>query len=109
MKNDFFRMIGDEEHDAIVKNRINEAKEILNGTAPQDKLAVVPFLAAIATDAVDENKRLKAELAKYKSRAAEDAAVQPRISKGNVSSDEGDERGKPKSALDSIRAQLRNY
>lgn len=109
MKNDFFRMIGDEEHDAIVKNRINEAKEILNGTAPQDKLAVVPFLAAIATDAVDENKRLKAELAKYKNRAAEDAAVQPRISKGSAGSDDVEEGGKPKSALDSIRAQLRSY
>jgi hypothetical protein len=109
MKNDFFRMIGDEEHDMAVKNRINEAKEILNGTAPQDKLAVVPFLAAIATDAVDENKRLKAELAKYKNRAAEDAAVQPRISKGSSNDDDGESRGKPKSALDSIRSQLRSY
>jgi hypothetical protein len=109
MKNDFFRMIGDEEHDMAVKSRINEAKEILNGTAPQDKLAVVPFLAAIATDAVDENKRLKAELEKYKNRAAEDAAVQPRISKGSASSDDGESKGKPRSALDSIRSQLRSY
>jgi hypothetical protein len=106
-KTDFFRSIGDDEHDKAVQKRIEAARNILNGTASQNEMMVAPFLAALAKDAVDENTKLKAELAKYKNRAAEDARVQPRITKGSSSDEDGVSRGKPKSALESIRSQLR--
>ena len=107
-KSEFFRMTGDDDNDKAVKARIEAAKNIIHGNASQNEMTVAPFLAVIAKEAVEENTKLKAELAKYKSRAAQDVAVQPRISK--VSSDaESDTKGKPKSALDSIRSQLRSY
>ena len=106
-KSEFFRMTGDDENDRSVKARIEAAKNIIHGNASQNEMAVAPFLAVIAKEAVEQNTKLKAELAKYKSRAAEDAAVQPRISKGAVEVPESDTIGKPKSALDSIRSQLR--
>jgi hypothetical protein len=106
-KSEFFRMTGDDEHDKSVKARIEAAKNIIHGNASQNEMAVAPFLAVIAKEAVEENSKLKAELAKYKSRAAEDAAVQPRISKGPIDAPENDTIGKPKSALASIRSQLR--
>jgi len=68
-------------------------------------MMVAPFLAVIAKDAVAENAQLKAELAKYKARAAKDAAVAPSVRRG--SSDEGEVRGKPKTAVDSIRNYFR--
>jgi len=108
-KSDFFRMTGDDDHDNTVKQRIEAAKNIIHGNASQNEMTVVPFLAVIAREAVAENDKLKAELAKYKSRAKEDAAVQPRISKGSSNDDDSDVIGKPKSALDSIRSQLRGY
>ena len=106
-KSEFFRITGDDDHDKSVKARIEAAKNIIHGNASQNEMAVAPFLAVIAKEAVEENSKLKAELAKYKSRAAEDAAVQPRISKGAIESAESDTIGKPKSALASIRSQLR--
>lgn len=107
-KSEFFRMTGDDDNDKAVKARIDAAKNIIHGNASQNEMTVAPFLAVIAKEAVEENAKLKAELAKYKSRAAQDVAAQPRISKGS-SDDDGEVRGKPKSALDSIRSQLRNY
>lgn len=106
-KSEFFRLTGEEEHDKLVKSRIEKAKNIIHGNASQQELAAVPHLAVIASEFASENAKLKAELAKYKSRAAEDAKVQPRIAKGSSSDDEGGSRGKPKSALEAIRSQLR--
>jgi hypothetical protein len=106
-KSDFFRITGDDEADKAVKARIAKAREIVEGKASQNVLMVTPFLASVAEDAINENAKLKAELAKYKNRAAEDAAVQPRISKGSIDAPENDIKGKPKSALASIRSQLK--
>jgi hypothetical protein len=108
-KSDFFRMTGDEENDNLVKQRIEAARAIIHGNATQNEMTVAPFLAVIAREAVAENDKLKAELAKYKSRVKDDIAVQPRISKGSSSDDDGETKGKPRSALDSIRSQLRSY
>ena len=105
-KSEFFRTTGDEEHDKAVNARIEAARNIIHGNASQNEMAAAPFFAVIARDAVNENERLKAELAKYKSRAAADAAVQPRISRGSTDTDT-EVRGKPRSALDAIRSQLR--
>lgn len=105
-KSDFFRMTGDDDNDKLVKQRIEAARAIIHGNATQNEMTVAPFLAVIAREAVAENDKLKAELAKYKSRAKEDIAVQPRISKGS-SDDDGEVRGKPKSIMESIRSQLR--
>jgi len=107
-KSEFFRMTGDDENDKAVKARIEAAKNIIHGNASQNEMTVAPFLAVIAKEAVEENAKLKAELAKYKNRAAADVATQPRITRGS-SDTEGDTKGKPKSALDSIRSQLRSY
>jgi len=106
-KSDFFRMTGDDDNDKLVKQRIEAARAIIHGNATQNEMTVAPFLAVIAREAVAENDKLKAELAKYKSRAKEDIAVQPRISKGSSDSDDGEVRGKPKSIMESIRSQLR--
>jgi hypothetical protein len=108
-KSDFFRMTGDDDNDKLVTQRIEAARAIIHGNATSNEMTVAPFLAVIAREAVAENDKLKAELAKYKSRAKEDAAVQPRISKGSSSDLDDDVIGKPKSALDSIRSQLRGY
>ena len=106
-KSDFFRMTGDDENDKLVTQRIEAARAIIHGNATQNEMTVAPFLAVIAREAVAENDKLKAELAKYKSRAKEDIAVQPRISKGSSDDDDGDVKGKPKSIMESIRSQLR--
>jgi hypothetical protein len=106
-KSDFFRMTGDDDNDKLVKQRIEAARAIIHGNATQNEMTVAPFLAVIAREAVAENDKLKAELAKYKSRAKEDIAVQPRISKGSADGDDGEVRGKPKSAMEAIRSQLR--
>jgi len=106
-KSDFFRMTGDDDNDKLVKQRIEAARAIIHGNATQNEMTVAPFLAVIAREAVAENDKLKAELAKYKSRAKEDVAVQPRISKGSSDDDDGEVRGKPKSIMESIRSQLR--
>jgi hypothetical protein len=105
-KSEFFRMTGDDENDKAVKARIDAAKNIIHGNASQNEMTVAPFLAVIAKEAVEENAKLKAELAKYKNRAAADVATQPRITRGSSDTD-GDTKGKPKSALESIRSQLR--
>ena len=106
-KSEFFRLTGDEDHDKLVKSRIEKAKNIIHGNASQNELAAVPHLAVVASEFAAENAKLKAELAKYKSRAAEDSRVQPRITKGSTSDEDTGSRGKPKSALEAIRSQLR--
>jgi hypothetical protein len=106
-KSDFFRMTGDDDNDKLVKQRVEAARAIIHGNATQNEMTVAPFLAVIAREAVAENDKLKAELAKYKSRAKEDIAVQPRISKGSSDDDDGEVKGKPKSIMESIRSQLR--
>jgi hypothetical protein len=106
-KSDFFRMTGDDENDKLVTQRIEAARAIIHGNATQNEMTVAPFLAVIAREAVAENDKLKAELAKYKNRAKEDIAVQPRISKGSSDDDDGEVKGKPKSIMESIRSQLR--
>ena len=106
-KSEYFRLTGDEDHDKQVQERITAAKNIIHGNASQSELAAVPLLAVVARDFAKENASLKAELAKYKSRAAEDARVQPRITKGSTSDEDTGSRGKPKSALEAIRSQLR--
>lgn len=106
-KSDFFRMTGDDDNDKLVKQRIEAARAIIHGNATQNEMTVAPFLAVIAREAVAENDQLKAELAKYKSRVKEDIAVQPRISKGSSDDNDGEVRGKPKSAMEAIRSQLR--
>jgi hypothetical protein len=106
-KSDFFKMTGDDDNDKLVKQRIEAARAIIHGNATQNEMTVAPFLAVIAREAVAENDKLKAELAKYKSRAKEDIAVQPRISKGSSDDDDGDVKGKPRSAMEAIRSQLR--
>jgi len=106
-KSDFFKMTGDDDNDKLVKQRIEAARAIIHGNATQNEMTVAPFLAVIAREAVAENDKLKAELAKYKSRAKEDIAVQPRISKGSSDDADGEPKGKPRSAMEAIRSQLR--
>ena len=104
-KSEFFRKGDDDDHNRLVDERISAAKNIIFGNASENDMAVAPFLAVIAKDAVAENAQLKAELAKYKARAAKDAAVAPSVRRG--SSDEGEVRGKPRSATDAIRSYFR--
>jgi hypothetical protein len=104
-KSEFFRKGEDDDHNKMVDDRISAAKNIILGNASENDMAVAPFLAVIAKDAVAENAKLKAELAKYKARAAKDAAVAPSVRRG--SSDEGEVRGKPRSATEAIRSYFR--
>jgi len=106
-KLDYFRPTGDPDADKLVQQRIDRAYSIVDGTANQNEIMVAPFLAQVAEEAVEEVANLKAQLAKYKSRAAQDAAVQPRISRGSTDDGEVVRQGKPKSALQAIRDQLR--
>lgn len=104
-KSDFFRKGDNEDHNKVVDDRIAAAKHILMGTASENDMMVTPFLAVIAKDAVAENAKLKAELAKYKARVAQDTAVSPSPKRGT--SDTNEVTGKPKGALDSIRGYFR--
>ena len=87
---------------------MESARSVILGTASKNDQLVTPFLAAIAKEAVEELEKVKAELTKYKSRAREDASVQPRINRSS-NDDESESKGKPRSALDAIRSQLRSY
>jgi hypothetical protein len=104
-KSDFFRKGDDDDHNKVVDERIAAAKNILMGTASENDMMVTPFLAVIAKDAVAENAKLKAELAKYKARVAQDTAVSPAPRRGT--SDTNETTGKPKGAMDSIRSYFR--
>jgi len=105
-KIEWFRKGDDEDHNKEVERRISAARNIIQGNASQNEMMAAPFLAVIAKEAVDENAKLKSELAKYKARASQQAAVEPRISRGSSDNDT-EVRGKPKSAMDAIRSQLR--
>ena len=105
-KSEFFRLTGDENHDKAVNERINQAKAIIHGNASQQELAAVPLLAVVAKEFAAENEKLKVELAKYKSRASEDAKVQARITRSS-SDEETTSKGTPKSGMQSIMAQLK--
>jgi hypothetical protein len=104
-KSDFFRKGDNDDHNKVVDDRIAAAKHILMGTASENDMMVTPFLAVIAKDAVAENAKLKAELAKYKNRVAQDTAVSPAPRRGT--SDTNETTGKPKGAMDSIRSYFR--
>ena len=104
-KTEFFRKGDDEDHNKAVEDRIAAAKHIIHGTASENDMMVAPFLAVIAKDAVAENAKLKAELAKYKARVAQDTAVTPAPRRGT--SDINESTGKPKGALDSIKSYFR--
>jgi hypothetical protein len=104
-KSDFFRKGDDDDHNKVVDDRIAAAKHILMGTASENDMMVTPFLAVIAKDAVAENAKLKAELAKYKARVSQDTAVSPAPRRGT--SDTNETTGKPKGAMDSIRSYFR--
>jgi hypothetical protein len=106
-KNELFRMIGDEDHDKAVKARVEAAKSIMMGTASQNDMALAPFLAVAAKDAIEKLAKAEAELAKYKNRAKEDASVQARISRSS-SDEETTSKGTPKSGMQSIMAQLKS-
>jgi hypothetical protein len=107
-KIEWFRKGDDEDHNREVDRRVNAARNIIQGNASQNEMMAAPFLAVIAKEAVDENAKLKNELAKYKARIAETISVEPRITRGELS--DSDRAGsKPKSAMDAIRAQLRSY
>lgn len=107
-KIEWFRKGDDEDHNKEVDRRVNAARNIIQGNASQNEMMAAPFLAVIAKEAVDENAKLKSELAKYKARIAETISVEPRIARGELS-DSDRAGGKPKSAMDAIRAQLRSY
>ena len=104
-KSDFFRKGDDDDHNKVVDERIAAARNILMGTASENDMMVTPFLAVIAKDAVAENAKLKAELAKYKARVSQDTAVSPAPRRGT--SDINETTGKPKGAMDSIRSYFR--
>jgi len=104
-RSEFFRKGDDDDHNKIVDERITAAKSILMGTASENDMMVTPFLAVIAKDAVAENAKLKAELAKYKARVSQDVAVSPAPRRGT--SDTNETTGKPKGAMDSIRSYFR--
>jgi uncharacterized protein YaaQ len=106
-KSEFFRKGDDEDHNKLVESRVEAARKIIMGTASKNDQMVAPFLAVVAKEAVAKVEKLEAELAKYKNRAASDAAVQPRINRSSKDDDGGDKKGKPRSALEAIRAQLR--
>jgi len=105
-QSDFFRKGDNDESNKLIEQRIAAAKNIFLGNASKNDMAVAPFLAVIAKDAVEKLSKVEAELAKYKTRAKQAASIQPRI---NRSSSDEEVTSKPKSALDSIRSQLRNY
>jgi len=104
-KSDFFRKGDDNDHNKVVDDRVSAAKAILMGTASENDMMVTPFLAVIAKDAVAENAKLKAELAKYKARVAQDTSVAPKVARGT--SDTNETTGKPRGAVDSIRSYFR--
>ena len=107
-KIEWFRKGDDEDHNKEVDRRVSAARNIIQGNATQNEMMAAPFLAVIAKEAVDENAKLRAEIAKYKARVAETISVEPRITRGELS--DSDRAGsKPKSAMDAIRAQLRAY
>ena len=105
-KNELFRMIGDDAHDSAVKERVGAAKAIMMGTASQNDMALAPFLAVAAKDAIEKLAKVEAELSKYKNRAKEDASVQARITRSS-SDEETTSKGTPKSGMQSIMAQLK--
>ena len=105
-KNELFRMIGDDAHDSAVKGRVEAAKAIMMGTASQNDMALAPFLAVAAKDAIEQLAKVEAELSKYKNRAKEDASVQARITRSS-SDEETISKGTPKSGMQSIMAQLK--
>lgn len=105
-KSEFFRIIdGDDDHNSVVNKRVEAARNIILGNASENDMAVAPFLAVIAKDAVEKVSKLEAELAKYKARAAKDASVTPAPRRGT--SDTNETTGKPKGALDSIKSYFR--
>jgi hypothetical protein len=106
-KSEYFRKGDDTEHNSIVEKRVEAARNIILGNAPENEMAVAPFLAVIAKDAVAENAKLKAELAKYKARVSKDNSVQPSVKRGTNESPEKDSYGKPKGAMESIRSYFR--
>jgi hypothetical protein len=108
-KIEWFRKGDDEDHNKEVERRISAARNIIQGNASQNEMMAAPFLAVIAKEAVDENAKLRAEIAKYKARVAESISVEPRITRGELSDSDRTAGGKPKSAMDVIRAQLRAY
>lgn len=106
-KLDYFRKGDNDDHNKVVDNRVAAAKAILMGTASENDMMVTPFLAVIAKEAVEENAKLKSELAKYKARVSKDNAVQPSVKRGSSESTEKDAYGKPKGAMESIRSYFR--
>lgn len=106
-KLDYFRFTDNEEHNERVNQRLEAAEKIVFNQASQNEMAAAPFFAVIAKEAIEDNAKLKAELARYKSRAKEDSSVEPRISRASV--DDADELpvGKPLSATEAIRKRLR--
>jgi hypothetical protein len=104
-KLDYFKKGDNEDHNSKVDARLDAVKNILLGTASENEMAFTPFLAVIAKDAVEENAKLKAEIAKYKARVSKDAAISPAPKRG--SSDINESTGKPKGALDSIKSYFR--
>ena len=104
-KSDYFRKGDDSEYNSVVDKRVEAARAIIHGNASENDMAVAPFLAVIAKDAVEENAKLKAELAKYKERVKRSVAVTPAPRRG--SGDDNDVIGKPKGAIDSIKSYFR--
>jgi hypothetical protein len=104
-KSDYFRKGDDGDHNSVVDKRVEAARNIILGKASKNDMAVAPFLAVIAKDAVEENAKLKSELAKYKARVGREVAVQPSVKRGT--SEVSNETGKPKGALESIRTYFR--
>lgn len=104
-KSDYFRKGDDSDYNSMVDKRVEAARAIIHGTASENDMAVAPFLAVIAKDAVEENAKLKAELVKYKERVKKDVAVAPAPRRG--SGEEGVTLGKPKGAIDSIKSYFR--
>lgn len=105
-KSKFFKKTGDAEADKSVDARIERVKSRYLGTASEKDLALTPWLAEIAADAVKELSSFAAELEKYKARERENAAVTPTVHRGARDDGSNGNNGKPVGAIAAIRAAV---
>ena len=102
----YFKQVdGDTEHNSEVESRIEHAKAIITGEAPQEDIMLAPFLAVVAKSAIARCNAMAAELQKYKARVKEEGDVSLGIRNGTL----GDTKitpGKPQSALEMTRQAL---
>jgi hypothetical protein len=104
-----YRENGDETHNSLVKQRVEAARAIIRGEAPEEDIMVAPFLAVIAKDTLKELAATKAELKKYKERISEMNESEVSVLNGDSGGSEDKTKpNKPMGAIDSIGRSLKN-